>query len=81
MSVLIPKEFFRSRQEQRSYHGLVGDDPKMVEIYRMISRVSKTTSTVLIAGETGTGKELVARRRYSKSYREIGCIRRTLMGL
>lgn len=41
--------------------GIVGDSHKIQEVFRMIHKVASTSSTVLIVGETGTGKELVAR--------------------
>ena len=40
---------------------LVGRDPKMIEIYKMIGVLAENRTTVLITGETGTGKEVVAR--------------------
>uniref|UniRef100_A0A7V4LBY5 HAMP domain-containing protein n=1 Tax=Desulfobacca acetoxidans TaxID=60893 RepID=A0A7V4LBY5_9BACT len=40
---------------------LIGKDPKMQAIYRLIEDVAPTDATVLIQGESGTGKELVAR--------------------
>src|SRR5579872_4340023 len=40
---------------------MIGSSRGMVEIYKMISQVAPTDATVLIEGETGTGKELVAR--------------------
>jgi DNA-binding NtrC family response regulator len=40
---------------------MIGDSPAMQEVYRLIGKVAPTDSTVLIRGETGTGKELVAR--------------------
>lgn len=48
---------------------MVGSSPPMVEIYKMISRVAPTDATVLIEGETGTGKELVARMIHAQSPR------------
>jgi DNA-binding NtrC family response regulator len=49
--------------------GLVGQSPSMKETHRLISRVAPTDSTVLILGETGTGKELVARAIHHQSPR------------
>jgi two-component system response regulator AtoC len=40
---------------------LVGRDPKMIEIYKTIGVLAENRTTVLVTGETGTGKELVAR--------------------
>jgi two-component system response regulator AtoC len=40
---------------------LVGRDPKMIEIYKIIGVLAENRTTVLVTGETGTGKELVAR--------------------
>jgi DNA-binding NtrC family response regulator len=47
---------------------MIGSSPGMVEIYKTASRVAPTDATVVIEGETGTGKELVARmiHRFSK---------------
>ena len=48
---------------------LVGDSPCMASVKRLIERVAPTKSTVLILGETGTGKELVARGVHDRSLR------------
>ena len=48
---------------------LVGDSPAMTAVHRMISTVAPTDSTVLILGETGTGKELAARTLFQESKR------------
>jgi two-component system, NtrC family, response regulator HydG len=47
---------------------MIGSSARMIEIYNTISKVAPTDATVLIEGETGTGKELIARmiHRYSK---------------
>jgi two-component system, NtrC family, response regulator HydG len=39
---------------------MIGTSPRMIEIYKTLSRVAPTDATVLIEGETGTGKELIA---------------------
>ena len=46
---------------------VVGRDPKMVEIYKMIGVLSRNRATVLIRGDTGTGKEMVARAVHDHS--------------
>jgi DNA-binding NtrC family response regulator len=39
---------------------MIGSSPRMIEIYKTLSRVAPTDATILIEGETGTGKELIA---------------------
>ena len=46
---------------------VVGRDPRMVEIYKMIGVLARNRATVLIRGETGTGKELVAQAVHDHS--------------
>ena len=48
---------------------MVGSSERMVEVYEMVARVAPTRSTVLIQGETGTGKELIARAIHSATPR------------
>jgi DNA-binding NtrC family response regulator len=48
---------------------LVGNSPAMQAVHRLIATVAPTDSTVLILGETGTGKELAARTVYQQSRR------------
>ena len=48
---------------------MIGSSPKMVEIYKTISLVAPTNATVLIEGETGTGKEMIARMIHNNSSR------------
>lgn len=48
---------------------LVGGSPAMTAVHRLITTVAPTDSTVLILGETGTGKELAARAIYQQSKR------------
>jgi len=51
---------------------LVGAAPAIQEVYKRISRAARTESTVLVLGETGTGKELVARAIHAQSARAEG---------
>jgi DNA-binding NtrC family response regulator len=48
---------------------MIGSSPRMIEIYKTISRVAPTDATVLVEGETGTGKELIARMIHRNSKR------------
>ena len=60
----------RTRIEHSSgYSGLIGKDPQMQVIYKLIEDVAPTDATVLIQGESGTGKELVARAIHKQSLR------------
>lgn len=55
--------------EEAQPAGLIGRSPKMVELYKLITRIVELDSTVLITGESGTGKELVARTIHCASPR------------
>ena len=48
---------------------MIGNTAEMVEIYKMIARVAPTDATVIVEGETGTGKEVVARMIWRNSLR------------
>ena len=50
-------------------HALLGESPAMREVFRLIGRVAASELNVLITGETGTGKELVARALHEESAR------------
>jgi PAS domain S-box-containing protein len=61
------------------FSGLIGKDPKMQVIYKLVEDIAPTDATVLIEGESGTGKELVARAihrrspRHNKPFVVINC--------
>jgi DNA-binding NtrC family response regulator len=54
-------------EEMDPAHGLVGRHPAMVAVYKAIGAVAATDAAVLVRGETGTGKELVARAIHDAS--------------
>ena len=52
------------RQQVQGVHGfqnVISKNPRMLEVFDLIGHISSTTSTVLICGETGTGKEQIAK--------------------
>lgn len=49
---------------------IVGNSPRMMQVYKMIRQVAKTDTNVLVTGESGTGKELVARAIHEQSHRK-----------
>ncbi len=62
----------RLRQAQRRRWRIVGDSARMREVLRRVQRVAKIPRPVLIVGERGTGKELVARAIHAASDRPEG---------
>ena len=50
----------QSLQQRYAYYNMVGTSPRMREVFSQVSRVASSRCTVLITGETGTGKELIA---------------------
>lgn len=52
------------------FENIVGKSPNIKKVYEMIEAVAETDSTVLISGNSGTGKELVARALHYKSHRK-----------
>jgi DNA-binding NtrC family response regulator len=54
---------------QRLKRTLIGDSPKMRDVLKMIAKVARTNSTVLLFGESGSGKELIARMIHTNSSR------------
>jgi DNA-binding NtrC family response regulator len=58
---------------------LIGSSPAMIDLYKQLARVAQTDATVFIEGETGTGKEIVARKihemspRRAQPYQPVDC--------
>jgi formate hydrogenlyase transcriptional activator len=55
---------------EHNFEEIVGSSPQLTAVLRTIDRVAPTDATVLILGETGTGKELIARAIHSRSTRD-----------
>ncbi|MCB9777822.1 MAG: sigma-54-dependent Fis family transcriptional regulator [Alphaproteobacteria bacterium] len=76
------RELERAREQVRDRHGfshLLTQSPRMLRVFDQIRAVAATDATVLIRGETGTGKELVSRaihersRRREKPFISVNC--------
>jgi len=65
-------ETTRQEEQRRGLGDLVGGSPAMQALYELIERLSATDVPVLIQGETGTGKGLVARTLHRRSRRQKG---------
>lgn len=75
----VLKQLTNELKGRYSFGNIVGKNPRMQELYNLIETVSNTNSTVLILGETGTGKDLVARAihynspRRDKPFIKVSC--------
>ncbi len=56
--------------EIKTIPNMLGQHPKITEVFRIVAKIAATTSTVLIVGESGTGKELIARAIHESSQRK-----------
>lgn len=75
-NIVLHKDLLREvrflREEvsaQYNYEHIIGESVAMKKMYRLIDKVAPSTSTVLVAGRSGTGKELVARAIHARSER------------
>ena len=75
----LEQENLRLSAEINLDHNLIGESPRMKEVYQFLARVAPTDSNVLLQGESGTGKELAARAihrnspRSNKPFLAINC--------
>lgn len=67
--VIVPKPSAGQPRSGRDFSMLFGTSPKMEDVKETIEKVADTTATVLIRGESGAGKEMVARMIYGQSGR------------
>ena len=63
------RRFQQALLDKYRLENIVGTSPKMVEVYRTVARVASTKSTILLVGDSGTGKELIARAIHYNSPR------------
>ncbi len=69
-AIVDDNRLLRSQLRKKySYENVVGNSEAMIDVYKTIDRVKDSKATVLILGETGTGKELVARAIHYNSIR------------
>ena len=62
----------RERTSASQFGALLGESAKMRELFAMLGRIARSDLSVLIEGETGTGKELVAKSIHAASARALG---------
>jgi DNA-binding NtrC family response regulator len=69
----VTETVYLRKQLKKKYEfsQIIGNAPKMQEVFKMIERVANTDSTILVLGESGTGKELVARALHFNSRRQF----------
>jgi two-component system, NtrC family, response regulator AtoC len=63
--------YLRDLRAEVDRYFIVGRSPKMRQIYDLITRVADTNATILINGESGVGKELIARAIHQQSQRRL----------
>jgi DNA-binding NtrC family response regulator len=66
------KRLRRAVDESRRFGALLGTSPAMRRVYDLLDRIGDSNATVLVTGETGTGKELVARALHERGRRRTG---------
>lgn len=69
---LLETNRFLQAEASARFGSMVGSSPAMQEVFRLVDQVAASDSTVLITGETGTGKELVAHTLHQRSPRQGG---------
>ncbi len=68
--LLTKCDYLKGQLEQMTrFDNIIGESPAMQEIFRLIPEVAESDSPILLSGETGTGKELVAKAIHAKSKR------------
>jgi len=60
----------KQKVDRTGFFGMIGKDPRMQVVYKLIEDVASSDATVLIQGESGTGKEMVAHAIHQESHRK-----------
>jgi transcriptional regulator with GAF, ATPase, and Fis domain len=68
----LDNQSLQDRIERIRFGEILGSSPPIQEVFRKVQRVAQTDITVLVTGETGTGKELIAREIHNRSTRAKG---------
>jgi transcriptional regulator with GAF, ATPase, and Fis domain len=66
------RQQLQTRLEEQAYGDIIGSCDAMRDVFRKIDKVAGTDITVLVTGETGTGKELIAKELHRRSPRKNG---------
>lgn len=69
-ATLSSSQNIENENENETKAEIVGEAPAMQEVFRAIGKLSNSTSTILLVGQSGTGKELVAKALYQHSPRK-----------
>lgn len=65
-------QFKMSDSSKQNFHGLLSRSPAMQDVFQIIQNAAETEATVLVRGESGSGKELVAKAIHTLSVRHNG---------
>jgi DNA-binding NtrC family response regulator len=65
----VPARRETTRASASTPRQIVGNTPRMIEVYKLLAKASASNSNVLIVGESGTGKEMIAREIHANSTR------------
>lgn len=68
--ISVFKEYDKILKKNSNYHGIIGKSKKLKSIFNLIDEISDSDAPVLITGETGTGKELIADAIFNTSLRK-----------
>ncbi|MDD5719412.1 MAG: sigma-54 dependent transcriptional regulator [Candidatus Krumholzibacteria bacterium] len=66
------RQLKRELKKNKSKQQIIGQSPRMRSVFKMIDKIAATPATVMINGDSGTGKELVARAIHDRSHRAGG---------